>query len=227
MGIISDWKLVIRKFPNFLIPNFLISNPMPINKKLIKLLDDSKIKHTVVSHKIVYTAYDAAATMKVKLKEIAKSLLVKFNKPFEAGVKPYAIAMVPADKNLDLKKLAKVVSDAAVKLNKDLRNQKPLPGKKQLIDLYNKISKVEIPKEKAIKDKLKINPGALSAFGSLYKLPVFVDKAMKGELILSSGAFTESIKMSAGDFIKLEKAFVGKFSIVRKIKKSNIKKRNK
>ena len=76
-----------------------------LSKKLLKYLAGSKVKHEVMAHKTVYTAYDAAQTMKMKLNEIAKSLLVKFNKPFINGEKPYAIAIVGADKNIDLKKL--------------------------------------------------------------------------------------------------------------------------
>ena len=78
-----------------------------MTKKILKLLTESKLKYEVVKHKKVFTAYDAAATLHVKLNQIAKSLLVKTNKPLESGKKPYAIVIVPADKNVDLKKLAK------------------------------------------------------------------------------------------------------------------------
>jgi len=149
-----------------------------------------------VEHRTVYTAYDAAATMKLKLNQIAKSLLVKTNKPLEHGAKPYAIAIVPADKNLDLKKLAKVMTTP------DLR-----------------ITKVEIPKEGIMKSQFKVKPGAMSAFGSLYKIPVFVDKSLKGAAIFSGGSFNESIKMSMADFIKIENAKTGIFSQAKKIKK--------
>ncbi|PJB20198.1 hypothetical protein CO115_01505, partial [Candidatus Falkowbacteria bacterium CG_4_9_14_3_um_filter_36_9] len=42
--------------------------------KLEKYLN--KIKHQILEHKTVYTAFDAASTMHKKLSEIAKSLLV-------------------------------------------------------------------------------------------------------------------------------------------------------
>lgn len=192
-----------------------------ISKKLKKYLEANKVKHEIVKHKVVYTAYDAAATMKVKLSEIAKSLLVKFNRPFLAGEKPYAMIIVPADKNIDLKKLAKVVSDWAVKLNKELRFVRPQKGKKQIMDLYSKVVKVIIPKEKEMKDKLKAKPGALSAFGGIYRLPVFIDKTfLKGKLAIFAGdSFTESVKMAINDFYKLEKAMMGNFGVARKFKK--------
>jgi|FLOH01.1.fsa_nt_gi prolyl-tRNA editing enzyme YbaK/EbsC (Cys-tRNA(Pro) deacylase) len=72
---------------------------MPIKKTLIKKLDDLGVKYDIVSHRKVFTAYDAAQTMKKKVDEIVKSLLVK------AGGTYYLIH-VPASKNIDLKKLA-------------------------------------------------------------------------------------------------------------------------
>ncbi|NMC51326.1 hypothetical protein GYA54_01185 [Candidatus Kuenenbacteria bacterium] len=199
-----------------------------MNKKLIKYLDDNKIKYELMEHRVVYTAYDVAATMHVKLGEIAKSLLIKFNKPFEDGKKPYALAVVGADKNIDLKKLAKVVSDWAVKLNKELRMKKPEKGKKPVVDIYNKVAKVDLPKEKDMKDKFKVPAGAMSAFGSFYKLPVFVDKgfAKKEKAIFAAGSFTESVKMPVGSFVKMEKAMSGVFAVPKKAKK-NIKKNKK
>jgi len=196
---------------------------MAIAKKLEKHLDESGVKYEVAEHRTVYTAYDVAATMKIKLNQVAKSLLIKFNKPFITGEKPYAIVVVPADKNIDLKKLVKVVSAQAVELNKKLRLAKPEKGKKPLIDIYNKVSKVSIPKEGEMKLKFKVIPGAMAAFGSIYKLPVFVDKAVKGSLVFSSGSFEESIKMRAGDFVKTEEGLTGNFSVAKKLKKAKKK----
>lgn len=179
-------------------------NTNPMTKKLQKLLDESKVKYEVVKHKKVFTAYDAAATLHLKLNAIAKGLLVKTNKPLESGKKPYSIAIVPADKNIDLKKLAQAMT------TRDLR-----------------ITKVEIPKEGIMKTQFKVKPGSMSAFGSIYKLKTFVDKSVKGEMIFASGEFTESVKMKVVDFIKLENAKMGNFSVAKKIKKSKIKKQTK
>lgn len=196
-----------------------------LSKKLLKYLEENKIKFEVVEHKVVYTAFDAAQTMKVKLNEIAKALLIKFNKPFIDGQKPYAVVVVGADKNIDLKKLAKVVSEWAVKLNKELRLKKPEKGKKPLIDIYNKVSKITIPKEKDIKDKFRAKPGAMPAFGSLYKLPVFVDKAFlkTKQAIFPGGSFTQSVKMAVKDFAAVEQAMAGSFAVARKFKSAKSK----
>jgi len=193
-----------------------------LSQKLIKYLEDNQTKFDIVEHKIVYTAYDAAQTMKVKLNEIAKSLLIKLNKPFVNGMKPYILIVVGADKNIDLNKLKKVVSTWAEKKNKELRLQKQQPGKKPLVDIYNKIAKVAIPKEKDLKNKLKIKPGAMAAFGSMYKLPVFIDTSFlkTKQAVFSGDHVRSSVKMAVKDFHKLEQAMEGNFSIAKKFKKS-------
>ena len=173
-----------------------------MTKKLTKSLEESKLNFETIEHKVVYTAYDVAATMKLKLNQIAKSLLVKTNKPLESGKKPYAIIIVPADKNIDLKKLAKTIT------TKDLR-----------------ITKINIPKENVMKTQFKVKPGSMSAFGSIYKLPIFIDKTLKGTAVFSTGSFTESVKMKVADFIKLENATTGDFAVAKKFKKSKVKKK--
>ena len=77
-------------------------------QKLAKYLEKANIKHKVLEHKTVYTAYDAAATMGKKLSEIAKCLLILADKN-------YFLAILPADHNLDLKKMAAMLSQATEK----------------------------------------------------------------------------------------------------------------
>lgn len=157
-----------------------------IPKKVITYLDKKNAKYETVKHKTVFTAHDLAMTLKLKHSEIAKSLLVKADKD-------YVLSVLPADRNLDYKKLAKLVG----------------------------VKKVDLPKEGVMKTKFKVKPGALPAFGGLYNLPVFVDKNLLPEkkVLLAAGSFTESIKMSPQEYVKLEEATTGSFSVVKKIKK--------
>jgi Ala-tRNA(Pro) deacylase len=77
---------------------------MKIPAKIIKYLDKAKIKYEVVGHKTVYTAYDKAATLKIKPNAIGKTLVLKAD-----GV--LVMVLVAGNRNLDLgkiKKLAKV-----------------------------------------------------------------------------------------------------------------------
>ncbi len=162
---------------------------MAIAKKLLNYLDKNKVKYEVVEHRKVFTAYDAAATMHKKLSQIAKNLLVKADKDF-------IMAILPASRNLDLKKLAKAAG----------------------------AKKAELPSERVMTNRFKVKPGALPAFGGLYKLPVYVDRSLLKEkkVVFSSGDFQASIEMSVKDYLKLEqveKGRIASFSVVKKVKK--------
>jgi hypothetical protein len=88
------------------------------------------------------------------------------------------------------------------------------------------IKKIEIPKEGVMAKLFKVKPGALSAFGKIHNLEVYVDKSLKKakKTIFSSGSFTDSIEMAFTEFEKLEEPIQGLFSKAKKIKKQVIKK---
>jgi len=63
--------------------------------KIIKFLEDSKVKFRKLEHKVVYTAHDIAQTTKRKLNEIAKVVLLQTDKgPI--------LVVVPAGKYIDM-----------------------------------------------------------------------------------------------------------------------------
>ncbi|MFA6410525.1 MAG: YbaK/EbsC family protein [Candidatus Buchananbacteria bacterium] len=152
---------------------------MAIPKTTKKYLDKKMAKYEELTHKTVYTAYDAAQTLRKELKDIAKSLLI-------ATDKAYVIAVVPAHMRIDLGKL-----------------KKSLQAKK-----------VSIPDEKVMIKVFKVKPGAMTAFGGLHKVEVWVDKSLlkTKDIILSAGSFTDSVRMKAKDFIDLEQAKLADFA---------------
>ena len=81
-----------------------------IPKKVTNYLDQLKVKYKPVLHKTVYTAYDAAATMKAKLNEIPKVLHVLADK------KRHIIVVVPASYQVDFAKLKKALNAKKVEL---------------------------------------------------------------------------------------------------------------
>ena len=163
-----------------------------IPAKLLTYLEKAGINHEILEHKTVYTAYDAASTMKKKINEIAKSLLVKADKD-------YYVVVLPADNNLNLDKVAKII--------------KKETGKN--------IKSVKIPGEKIMQTVFKIKAGTMSAFGKIYKLPVIVDNnlAKVKKAVFSSGSYNHSIEVLTKDFIKMEEAILGSFGVKKKIKK--------
>lgn len=157
-----------------------------IPKKVLTYVEKLNIPFQTVEHRQVFTAHDLAMTLHINHRDIGKNLLLK------AGG-DYILAVIPADRNVDFKKLAK------------------LSG----------VAKVNLPKEQVMKTKYRVKPGALPAFGGLYHLPVYVDKALlrSKEVLLSSGSFVDSIRMKPRDFVKIEQAVVGLFTVAKKFKK--------
>lgn len=167
-----------------------IQKTYKLPKKVIDYLEKHGVKHEILEHRTVYTAIDVANTLRKKMNEIAKSLLIKADKD-------YFLVLLPADNNLDLNKLKKTI------------------GKFQ----GKEIKAVKIPGEKIMESALKIKAGALSAFGQLHKLPVIMDKNLEKakKAVFSSGGFNHSVEMAVKDFTKLENAIIGSFGIKKKI----------
>jgi len=159
--------------------------------KLIKYLEKAGVKHEILEHRTVYTAFDAASTMKKKLNEIAKSLLIKADKN-------YYVVVLPADNNLDFKKLEQSISKQTGKA----------------------VKSVKIPGEKIMETAFKIKAGTMSAFGGLHKLPVIMESklAKTKTAVFSSGSFNHSVEMAVKDFMKMEEAIISAFGIKKKIK---------
>ena len=162
-----------------------------ISAKVLKYLEKTGIKHDILEHKTVYTAIDAAKTLKKELNEIAKSLLIKADKD-------YYLVLLPSDHNLDADKLKKVIEKG---------------GDKQ-------VKSIKIPGEKVMEKTLKIKAGALTAFGSLYNIPVIVDKKLEKvrKAVFASGSLNQSVEIAVKDFIKMEDALLDNFGIKKKIK---------
>ncbi|MBX4190427.1 YbaK/EbsC family protein [Candidatus Parcubacteria bacterium] len=102
------------------------------------------------------------------------------------GKKNLYLAVLPAGNNCDFKALGKLTAD-----------------------------KVSMAKEKDIKLKLKTKIGLIAPFGSLYKLPVFIDKKLlkNKKLNLPAGSYTESVVMNTKDYLKLENPVAGNFAV--------------
>lgn len=153
---------------------------MPIPKPLEQYLKKNSIRYDVVAHKIVFTAYDLAATLREKMERIGKTLLIRT----DTG---YVLVVLPANRRLDFGKLTSALG----------------------------VKKVSLVNEKEMVKALKVKAGALTAFGALHKAAVFVDSALAkaSDALVSSGSFTDSIRVKMKDFLRLENAKTGNVSI--------------
>lgn len=144
---------------------------MPILQKLLKFINSARVKYELIEHRTVYTAYDKAATLKVPPKIIGKTLVLKRDKNL-------VIALIPANKKLNLQKLKKIT----------------------------KSKKLELVSEKLIKNRLKgVKVGAVPPFGSLWGISTFFDRNLmkEKEIILNGGDYNSSIKMKPKYFKNL------------------------
>lgn len=166
---------------------------MSIPKKLQKFLDNNKIKYDLIKHRIVYTAFDKAQTLRIPQKIVGKTLVVKFNPigksaaSYGAG-KNYALVLIPANKNLDKGKFKKVA----------------------------KVKNIDFVTENWVKKNLKgVKIGAVPPFGNLWKLSTFIDRSLmkQSKIIVNGGNWNWSIKISPTVFKKAISDFnIGSFS---------------
>lgn len=82
---------------------------MPIPKTVAAYLKKANKKFEQISHKTVYTGYDLAQTLKRKLNEVGKALLVKADTA-------HVLVVLPASKRLDLGKLKKALKVKSISL---------------------------------------------------------------------------------------------------------------
>lgn len=159
-----------------------------MNKKLQNLLKKQKAKYKLIKHKTVYTAFDAAKTQGIELKQVGKTLLVKADNKF-------VFAVLPASKRLDLNKLKKEVNKQQKKLKEKIVKKLLICNERQIVRNFTK------------------GKGALSPFGSLYKCQTFVDRGLlkNKKINLNAGSFEESLEMTTTMYKRVEKPIEGVF----------------
>jgi len=178
---------------------------MAIPKKIIKYLEETKTKYQPIEHRTVYTAFDKAQTLKVPQKIIGKTLVVKIDPPslkLRRASKDFTLVLIPANKNLDKVKFKKAVNGWRKKI-----------GQKAA-------KKISFATENWMKKNLKeVKVGVVPPFGTLWKLPTFVDKTLlkTPKIIVNAGDYNWSIKIKGADLKKLIPGLVeGNFSKTKK-----------
>ena len=160
-------------------------------RMFIDLLEAAKIKYEPIKHRIVYTAFDKAATLKVPQKMIGKTLVVKLDKP--------TLVLIPANKNLDKEKLKKVAKVKNVDFLKETWMKKNLKG----------------VKVGAIPPFGNLWPLARRGQRPGGGLATFTDRSLinQPKIIVNGGDYNWSIKISPTNFKKLiPDLIIGSFS---------------
>jgi len=86
-------------------------------------LEKNKVKYEAIQHRIVYTAFDKAATLKVPERIVGKTLVMKMDKKI-------GLALIPANKVLDKEKFKKMAKAKNVDFIKEAWMKKNLKGLK-------------------------------------------------------------------------------------------------
>jgi len=116
---------------------------MPIPKRVEGYLKKANKKFDVLAHKTVYTAYDVAQTLKRKLHEVGKTLLVKADKT-------YVLVVVPASRRLDFDKLKKALKAQNVQLVSERAMTKLLKVKAGVLTAFGKLHKLPTVVDKSL-----------------------------------------------------------------------------
>jgi len=162
---------------------------MAIAKKMLTYLDEKKYKFETIEHRTTYTAWDTSQTEKVKPQEVAKSLVMKADKD-------YLVSVIQANRNLDKKKLLKVIN----------------AGRKKAGEKSYK--KIDFAKEAWMKKNLLGKVGAVPAFEGILKLPVYIDSLIlkNKKIYIGSGEYESSFRVSVSQYLKIEEPTKGSFS---------------
>ncbi len=133
-----------------------------ISKKVLNYLANLKVKAKPIVHKTVYTAYDAAATMKAKLNEIPKVLHVLADK------KRHIIVIVPASYQVDFAKLKTALKAKKVELASEKVMEKAFKVKAGALTAFGGLYKdAEVLVDKAFARAKHVIAGAGSYTDSL------------------------------------------------------------
>lgn len=166
---------------------------MAISKKLVNYLENNKYRYSVIEHRTTYTAWDTAQTEKVKPGEVAKSLVLSVDNE-------WIIALVPADKNLDKKKLLAIFNKKRKRENK------------------KSAKKVGFAPEVWMKKNIPGKVGATPPFREILKMEIYMDKLLgkNKKIYLGSGEYNFSLLINTSQYLKKEKPVLGALSVKRK-----------
>ncbi len=153
---------------------------MEIPKQLIDCLNENRVHYEILHHPEAVTAQRIAQAEHVKGRHHAKVVMIKSGEQ-------HLIAVLPADHQIDLEKVEKVIGKTA-----------QLDSEEEFKSLFPDCA-----------------TGAMPPFGNLYGLPTYVDERLAQEeyIVFEAGTHTDAIKMSYRDYEKIVKTRVEDIAI--------------
>ncbi|MFH1564988.1 MAG: YbaK/EbsC family protein [bacterium] len=118
-------------------------------QKIKNYLEENKIKFEELAHKTVYTAHDAAQTLKAKLQEIGKPLVVKVDGK-------YMLILLPANRQLDIAKLKAKLGAKKIEIVSEKVMAKTLKLKKEAVGAFGKLRQLKVYVDKNVLKNKKV-----------------------------------------------------------------------
>jgi Ala-tRNA(Pro) deacylase len=148
---------------------------MKIPPALLDCLNTNKIPYEILPHAKALTARMAAAAEHIARHQQAKVVMVSCQKG-------PAMAVLPADRKLDLRKLKRIIQEPVA-----------LQSEAEFAPVF-----------------ADCETGAMPPFGNLYGLPTYVDQHLAEEnyIVFEAGTYTDAIKIRYGDYHRVVKPVV-------------------
>jgi len=152
---------------------------MAIPDRILAFLREKNAEYDHTRHPTTYTARELAHVDHVPERNVAKSVVF-------LGDEVFAMAVVPADENVDLDQLRRALGLARLRLATEEEVAKLFPD-------------CEI--------------GAMPPFGALFGLPVYVDNRLAEQDMIefNGGTHRDELKMTYGGFARLAEPIVRHF----------------
>lgn len=152
---------------------------MDAYNKLIQHLSENNISYEALEHEPAASAEEYQKTLNTRLEQQAKALLLRYKRPGEKG---YAVAVLQAQKQIDLEKIKRKLQAA----------------------------KARLADRNALSEVTGCNFGELHPFASVYGLPLLMDEDLLNEkkIYMNAGCLDHSVVISPEDLKTKEHAIL-------------------
>jgi len=146
--------------------------------KLQDYLSQKQVPFEVLTHPATFDSQHMAHELHVSGHEVAKTVLLRWD-----GRSQYAVAVLPASKNIDLEKAGRALGGASAELASE-------------IEMHEKCPDCEL--------------GVLPPFGSCYGVVTLADESLGAhkQIVFEGDSHQESLRINYEDFFRLEHPLV-------------------
>ena len=144
-------------------------------------LNENNVDFELIPHRTTYDAQRLAAAIHVTGRDVAKTVLLR------AGGGDYIVAVLPANKTIDLERTSQLLGEDALELATEIEISQHCPD---------------------------CEMGSLPPFGSQYGMRTLLDESLSqdDEVVFEGNTHQEAIRMKFDDFVRIEQPLIGSFA---------------